>query len=330
VSAQLDTYLYNLTKNVRTYTQSVEAERGDELIYRVTIRNTGNTTLTNTGFKVEVPAGLEFVDGYSRFYYGDGFENIGLSANIVSAGGVALMDIPAQPYRYVTYKVKVSSNASAGIYATSNKFQANNRAVNISDNGGRVNVKVAGQPSVTRILSLSAKAFNGTSYANSISVKRGDAVKFRVDFKNDGSQDLSNIRITNSLPANMTYVAGSMKVVLGSATISTSDSVFNAGINLGSLTVGQNGYMEFSAKVNSDTADNVTQLVYTATGNADNTAQISSLVTINLAKDGVLPDTGTPGSIASLILLAMFIAIASYIYFKETNGLNKVLSIIKK
>ncbi|MBI2448662.1 hypothetical protein HYV44_03890, partial [Candidatus Microgenomates bacterium] len=101
VSAQLDTYLYNLTKNVRTYTQSVEAERGDELIYRVTIRNTGNTTLTNTGFKVEIPAGLEFVDGYSRFYYGDGFENIGLSANIVSAGGVALMDIPAQTYRYV-------------------------------------------------------------------------------------------------------------------------------------------------------------------------------------------------------------------------------------
>jgi len=214
----------------------------------------------------------------------------------------------------------------------------------VASNNATVTVEVEEEPTPTpsRILFLDATAYNSTAaqsigFSDNVSANRGDIIKLHVDFASVGNTDLNNVRITNVLPANMTYVSGSMKVVLDGVTISTGDDIITSGVYFGDLSVGATGYMEFSARVNSDTPSNVTQLIYTVNGNADNIAQVSSLVSINLASGGgqgeeeeELPDTGTPTTTAALIILALFIAIASYIYLKETKMLKRAARLIKK
>jgi len=336
------TALFNLTKSEQNYSTATTAERGDEIIYRVAIDNTSNAPFTNVHFRAVLPQGLEYVGGFAKLWYDTDNKVMPLN-DAIASNGVVLRDIPAHTYVYVTYKAKVASSALAGDYRVANQTW-NDNGVNVASNSALLTVSAEDQPEENRILFLDANAYNVTAaksvgFSDNLSAQRGDIVKIKSEFANVGNTALGNVRITNALPSNMTYVPGSMKVVIDGATISTGDNILTSGAYFGDLSVGANGYMEFSVRVNANTPGNVTQLVYTANGNADSIAQVSSLVNISLTGEGGdqgeeededLPDTGTPASTAALIILALFIAIASYIYVKETKMLQKAARFIKK
>ncbi len=331
-SARIISTVLNETRHDQYYVSSATAKRGEELFYRVQVSNTGTTPLTGGVFKAQIPAGLEYVGNYSRFYFANATW-VGLNDAIVSANGVVMPDIPVGSWGYVNYKVRVASNAVAGgPYSTSNYYYSNSGAVNLNDNGGKVTVEGDITP-VGKSLSITSSIYDAVNknYVRALTIKRGQSAVIRVAFANNGDSDLTNVRITNSLPANLQYIAGSMKVVVNGSTVSTSDSVISSGASIGSLAKGAAGYLDFTVKVKQDTPSNITQLSFTGTGNADGAAQVSSLATFNLMADGgTLPDTGTPGSIAALILLALFGAIASSIYLKESNALSKAAKLIKR
>ena len=339
-SVTLKATLYNATKGETVYSSSTAASRGEDVVYRMTIINNGGSVATGIAARVVLPNGLTLKNGYAKLYYLDANDQekvmpINNEAALIGSG-VNLTDLRANRGMYLTYVVTVKSDAVAGPYATSNQVVASG-GVSLADNSAIVNVGV--EQGTQRILFLDASAYNVTAaksvgFADNISANKGDIVKIRVDFGSVGNTKLANVKIANILPANLTFVSGSMKVVLGSNVISTGDNVITSGATFGDLNVGATGYMEFNAKVKADVADSVTQLIYKATGSADEIAQVSSLVNINLANtsgEDELPDTGpASGTITALILLALFIVIAGYIYARETKLLQKATKLIRK
>ena len=351
-SVTLSSGLYNFTNGDKAYTQSINAKPGDEIIYRMVITNRGSSTATDLHARVIMPsAGLEYVPGYAKLYYVDstGADKVIPVVDALNgvSNGIVLPNLPAGHWFYLTYKAKVSVSANAGTYAADN--QVVGAGISLSDNNGLVSVNGGIHiPSDQKNLFVNATAYNSTQakaigFNNSVSANRGDVIKFHVDFADVGNTQLKNIKLTNVLPSNMEFVAGSMKVVLSGNIVASSDSSFSSGVSLGDLSVGATGYYEFQAKIKSNTPSNIVQLTYSANGIADGIAGVSSTVNINLgivattpgttngnAADK-LPETGTAATtILALILLATFVSIASYIYMKESGSLDKALKVINK
>lgn len=82
----------------------------------------------------------------------------------------------------------------------------------------------------------------------------GETVDYLVNYKNTGDSQQDNVTIKDTLPAGMTYVAGS--AVLGNSVnpngIKTNDGVTGDGLNVGSYAAGANAWVIFSATVPSE------------------------------------------------------------------------------
>ncbi len=95
-----------------------------------------------------------------------------------------------------------------------------------------------------------------TTYGQTASVNPGDKVDFRITFKNTGETTLENVIIKDTLPAGMTYVAGSAKLQNSNYVYpnmySLNEKLFSEGSNIGSYTVGVNAFVTFTAIVNSN------------------------------------------------------------------------------
>lgn len=87
-----------------SFSESVTAEVGQEITYKVTFRNTGNTDLTNVTFHDKLPAGLSLVPG-STYLDGEQLTDLidknGYNTGLYGPGTTATL----------TYKVKVNENA---------------------------------------------------------------------------------------------------------------------------------------------------------------------------------------------------------------------------
>ena len=109
----------------------------------------------------------------------------------------------------------------------------------------------ADQPNFTVEKTVSVHDTN--AYGESVSAKAGDLVDFKIKYKNTGTTQQDGVVIRDTLPANLSYVAGST-FVSNSATGNqwkavTADTVTAQGINIGSYAPGGAGYVKFTAKV---------------------------------------------------------------------------------
>jgi uncharacterized repeat protein (TIGR01451 family)/LPXTG-motif cell wall-anchored protein len=91
-----------------------------------------------------------------------------------------------------------------------------------------------------------------TEYKDSVTSKPGDTLEYRIEYKNTGTIQQNNVVVKDTLPKNVTYVAGSttLKNAANPAGKAVSDNLTNGtGINIGNYTAGSNAYVKFSAKV---------------------------------------------------------------------------------
>ena len=96
----------------------------------------------------------------------------------------------------------------------------------------------------------------GASFTESTDVKPGDTVNYRIEFKNTGSAALNNVVLKDTLPAGMTFVPGTVKIMNGSnpggAYIQDGDKLVTSGVNIGHYAGGSNALVIFNAKVASN------------------------------------------------------------------------------
>lgn len=142
---------------------------------------------------------------------------------------------------------------------------------------------------VTKQVSLAGKG----NYVESVNVKSGDKVDYRIKYKNTGSVVQNNVNITDTLPAGVTYVPGTTYV--SNAVTNNqwdkvdSDEVTKGGINTGSYAPGGAVYVKFTAVVNSDACGD-TKITNRANANTENGSKSDTA-------DVVVNKTCAPGEI---------------------------------
>lgn len=115
------------------------------------------------------------------------------------------------------------------------------------------NIKVKEQPKADFTMDKQVrKHSDGTgNWVESYAAQPGETVDYIIRYKNTGQVTQENVIVKDTLPAGMTYVAGSTMLANGSAPNgkSVSDNVTTSGINIGTYAPGASAWVRFSAKV---------------------------------------------------------------------------------
>ena len=91
------------------------------------------------------------------------------------------------------------------------------------------------------------------AWQDSVDAEIGDEVEYQITYQNTSDSTQTNVVISDSLPANMQYVAGSTvlyNVNHPNGLVLDTDAVeADNGINIGAYTAGSNAFVRFTAKV---------------------------------------------------------------------------------
>lgn len=91
------------------------------------------------------------------------------------------------------------------------------------------------------------------AWQDSVDAEIGDEVEYQITYQNTSDSTQTNVVISDSLPANMQYVAGSTVLYNvnhpNGLVLDTDAVVADNGINIGAYTAGSNAYIRFTAKV---------------------------------------------------------------------------------
>ena len=90
-------------------------------------------------------------------------------------------------------------------------------------------------------------------WQGSINAEIGDEVEYQITYQNTSNCTQTDVVISDSLPTNMQYVAGSTVLYNvnhpNGLVLDTDAVVADNGINIGAYTAGSNAYIRFTAKV---------------------------------------------------------------------------------
>ncbi|TSA46041.1 hypothetical protein D4R52_01250, partial [bacterium] len=134
-----------------------------------------------------------------------------------------------------------------------------------------------------RDLSITKQVQNMTSgggLSNSVSANSGDRVHYQINFSTLGDTSQDNVTIRDSLPSQIFYVGGSVR--LDGNSVSNESQFFNSGVNLGTLNSNSSHTASFDANVASNISGGAT-LTNTATVSSTQVFdhQATALVTVN-------------------------------------------------
>ena len=163
------------------------------------------------------------------------------------------------------------------------------------------------------------------TYSESVDVKPGDKVYYRIQFKNTGNKTLNNVNLRDQLPTGVSMVPGTLRVLNANnpngAKVNNGDNLVTSGINTGSYASGTNAYFAFEAKV----TDNLLScgkniMVNTAIAQPEgetpkeDTADVTSSRECKPGETPVteLPQTGIDGGIVALAGIGTLVAGLGY------------------
>ncbi len=177
----------------------------------------------------------------------------------------------------------------------------------------------ADQPNfeVNKVVSLAGKG----AYSESVSVKPGDKVDYRIKYKNVGTVQQDNVIVKDNLPKGMKYVPGttyvSNKKTDNKWSKVDSDELVKGGINVGSYAPGGAAYVKFTAVA--EGACGVDTLVNSASANTENGSKsdTANVVVKKVCTPPELPHTGINTGVATFVGLGIATAAAAYAVTSE-------------
>ena len=265
------------------YVENTTLKAGETAHYRIAFKNTGGVTLKNVIIKDTLPANMTYVKGSTKI------DSTAAADGIISANGLNIGNVAAGKTVYVYFDATVAkalgdkcetttlTNTVKGTYNKDDKTAKTDTAVvkiegKICQDGFTIDKKV-----------LDSRG----NYVETTTLKAGETAHYRIAFKNVGDNELKNVVIKDTLPAKMTYVAGSTKV----DGKSVADGIISDnGINIGSVAAGKTVYIYFDAKVNAGVGQDcasvtLTNVVKGKYNNDEKTAKTdTAIVTVDAAE----------------------------------------------
>lgn len=232
-SNSVDTFVANVTLNMNKSVDKANAGVGDTVVYTIALNNTGNTTANHIMLVDTVPNGMAFVPGSVVVN--------GISRADTPQSGISVGNIGAGQMSTVTFSMTIQTIPNP------------NPARNTADSSFTFTgdpTKPDGQTGVSQSNTVATKV-------NAISIDNGTGTLFKtVDYAyadvgytltytivmtNNGNTTANNVVLTDTIPVNTTFVAGSAKV---NGVPSTEDPGAG-GITVGDLGVAQRATITF-------------------------------------------------------------------------------------
>lgn len=221
-----------------------EANRGDTLSYTLTVKNTGDTDLTNVQVWINQPNLATYVAGSGSYQGFPGGQLRDLTDAWV-ADSVNLGPIPVGKYIVLKYQTKIASNANHNDIVWSVGFAKSDQTAKLQAN------------SFTKVI-FANPGLCAEKSADRQSVSPGDVVTFTISVCNQGNVTLHNIYIGDNINMPFEYVKGSTTLsVTGEQTINITDNWINDNVNIGPLNPDQKAKLVFKVKVTDSVKDGV-------------------------------------------------------------------------
>ncbi len=170
---------------------------GEEIEYTIHVRNTGTVNVVGAEIEDMLPANTTYVSG-----------------GTFAAGKITFpaLNVAVGQTETVTFKVKVNSNLTGVIeivnVATVNgiqTFSALQNNVNEPDTNAAPGTKIP----VNQIKSVvSWKAYDVNGSKATTAVSGGENVAYYIYVRNTGNQNLTNVTVSDVLPAGLTWISG--------------------------------------------------------------------------------------------------------------------------
>ncbi|MFA6963584.1 MAG: hypothetical protein WC227_02620 [Patescibacteria group bacterium] len=265
-----------------TWQEEISASRGDEVIYRLNVINNGNDLAKNVLIKDILPAKMNYVTGTTYLYTKDAPAGVKQTDSIFTANGLALPDLQAGAANMVTItyhtKIFATLDDTCGYYLN-NVAKVYMGGVEQAMDQAKVTLRCE-----SRILSIvkNVKAANGWVKQNTGNI--GDIVEYQVIVKNTGNANMTNVIVSDIMPLYVNYQAGSTKI----DGVTANDQIMAGGLNLGTMTPGQQKVITFNGKIYGCPPVGGYTLYNTAYGKADTVTQIwdSASTVVNLSIPG--------------------------------------------
>ena len=287
-SITIDKGVANLTTqgNVRfpTYTPSVNANKGDQVGYKVVVTNNSsqvakNVTMTDNGVN-----GITIDSGSTTVGVSDNEPRAGTWSGSVP-GTVNLGDLNPGETRMIKYTGRVNVDCTT-LVNTATAVATGIAAVSDTASVKVDNCSNGGSKKIT-IKKWVKNNSTSTSYNDSsVNAKNGDRVNFKVTVTNTGDTTLNNVVMTDVIPSGLQFDDS----VSGDGTASFNNTTFS--VNFGTISAGNSKTVEFAARVTSNSTNNT--ICNTAKATATGVSQVQDDACVDIART-----PGTPNIVIS-------------------------------
>ena len=280
---------------VKTSNKAVP-DSGDVVTFRIDVENTGTTVLNNLDITDTVPSYTTFRSASSTSGWNCGNNSSGTSCTLPRINSLA-----AGATQSVTYAVTVNNNyKQPGV----NMGSSNTACASFTGQAQKcdtVNFDLADQAAGTTSISINKSIDTAKSASAPNGYAAGNLVVFDLDVRNTSSTaTLSNIVLTETVPAYMTFVSGSSSA--GWTCTGT-----NCSLSLGSTTMaaGTTRTYEFAARVRNNyvpTAGTNMTTTNEACANATSASESCDTLVVDLADaedSGDAPTLGVTKTISN-------------------------------
>ena len=223
---------------VKTVTVAVDgngdglAQPGDTLEYTVTLTNTGSAA-SNVIFTDTLPSETTYVTG-----------SLTSSTGTVDASGAPALTVTIPSMAdgdsvTITFRAVVNSGVSEGTVISNQGSVDSNQTVpeptDVDGNDGNgdqpTDITVGGEPPVANPLYATKTVQVQTDADGSSDVTAGDTMRYVIVVENLGDTTLNNVTFSDTIPAGLTYVAGSAAITGSGNSVSVTAPAVSATIS---------------------------------------------------------------------------------------------------
>lgn len=177
---------------------------------------------------------------------------------------------------------------------------------------------------------------NEQNYAEKITVKPGDVLDFKIDYKNTGTINQLQIKAYDHMPNGLSYVSGTsfFKSNFNTEGTFVSDRLFDGGVNLGDFKPGDNMSLTYKVEVADDTTifpcgnTKVFNNASIATENGTGYDKVEITVHRECETPEELPKTG-PTEIVLATIIVTGIGVGGAYYFASRKQLKNITNSTK-
>ncbi|MFA6457467.1 MAG: hypothetical protein WCW40_11650, partial [Bacteroidota bacterium] len=225
------------------------------ITYSIVVSNATISTATSTVLHDSIPAHTTYVPNSTKI---DNVAQADVSGTSPLVSGLALGSVTADASKTVTFTVQINSPISNGTIIPNTSWVATDKLVD-SIPGTSVTTTVLSYPMLT--------LRKGAAYTSNTP---GDTITYSLTYGNTGSDTAATFTVIDTIPANMTYVPGS---VTGTGTSFATNRITVSRATLGTNDTGN--VVTFKVTVNSPLSPGNTIIVNKAYASASNASIVT-------------------------------------------------------